>query len=301
MPLAFNIENITVMEFGVGREGDNDWIVAMVPVDASVQAALQEMARATWDAIRWNEDDPAQYQPSEKHGSTEYLLLARGSDLEMDVRKLYDAHNLQIDATALNEPKGILFYFARFVDDQNRRLTALRRASQFKGVLKSRLLRVVDDSLRIVEDEIFKLDSDFDLLVDSEHTHIWRPSAFEFVSGLKQAILDAVPTNVDVIRQDMTYVDFENVGRYASTRSRAARYLTSIRTQDLAGIERQALIDLCESTGVQLENVDGMVRVADPHVMGFLEVLDRRRYQVKLVPDAHERFRATSRREIQDA
>src|SRR2546426_481228 len=79
-----------------------------------------------------------------------------------------------------DDPATVFCYFARLTDSKGRRLTALRRATQFKGVLKSRLLRLVTDSLKLVEDHIFKLDRDFDLLIDSANVHILRPSGFEF-------------------------------------------------------------------------------------------------------------------------
>ena len=299
MALDFGIENITVTEFGVGREADEEWAFVVLPVDGKVQTALQEMVRMTWNAMQ--EGDPAPYEPSEKHGSTEYLWVENGNDLEATCRQLHGAVNLTIDAAALNDPNDVLCYFARFVDDRERRLIAMRRATQFKGVLKSRLVQIVSDSLEIVEDKIFKLDNDFDVLVDSMRTHIWRPNAFEFICGLKQAVLDSVPANVAVIQRDVPFVDFDGISAYASTHARAARYLASIRAQNLSGIERQTLVTLCESTGVEVAEVDGVLRVEDRQIVGFLEVLDRRRYAVELVPGTPERFRAASRQRIQGA
>ena len=40
--------------------------------------ALREMVQATWDAMQRDKDGPAKYEPSEKHGSTEYLYLPLG-------------------------------------------------------------------------------------------------------------------------------------------------------------------------------------------------------------------------------
>jgi phage portal protein BeeE len=40
------------------------------------------------------------------------------------------------------------------------------------------------------------------------------------------------------------------------------------------------------------------VSVAAGHEMGFLEVLDRRRYEVNLVKEKPERYRAATRRKI---
>ncbi|MDQ7088940.1 MAG: hypothetical protein Q9Q13_14270 [Acidobacteriota bacterium] len=79
----------------------------------------------------------------------------------------------------LDEPSEIfLLHFARLTDNKNRRLTALRRASQFKGVLKKRLIRWLDDTLKIIEDSVFKLDNDFDLLHRfDERAHPGGPAA----------------------------------------------------------------------------------------------------------------------------
>lgn len=301
MTLEFRIdeiERITITEFGVGRDNGNDSKFTAVPGDADVQTALCEMAQATWSAMQKHEDGPAQYQPSEKYGSTAYLFVPSDDNLGTSVRELHEAQNLPIDGMALDDPSNIFCYFARFTDDQGRRLTALRRASHFKGVLKHQLVRLLSDTLTIVEDKIFKLDTDFDLLVDSERTYILRPSAFEFLGGLKQAILDAVPSNIVSLQKDMAFIDFGDVQNYASRHSRAARYLASIRTQNLEGITREALVNLCNATGVKLKETNGVVKVANGHVMGFLEVLDRRRYQIELVPDTPEQFKAVSRSRI---
>ena len=44
MPLDFRFGNVTATEFGVGREAEEGWKYAVVPVDRFVQEALQEMA-----------------------------------------------------------------------------------------------------------------------------------------------------------------------------------------------------------------------------------------------------------------
>jgi hypothetical protein len=44
--------------------------------------------------------------------------------------------------------------------------------------------------------------------------------------------------------------------------------------------------------------VDGKINVGIDHVVAFLEVLDRRRYEVILVADSPEPYRASSRQRI---
>lgn len=297
--IAFDLEDVVTTEFGLGREGDGPSIAfGMVPMDAGVRSALLSMARLTMRRMESAEDGGAEYDPAEKHGGTEYLVVPAGGSLDAGIRELHEAENLSADRSRLEEPEGILSYFARFTDGEDRRLTAIRRAGHFKGVLKNRLASFRDDRLRIVEDDVFKLDNDFDVLLDASFTHIWRPAAFEFVSRLQQAILDAVPSNVGVIAAELPFVELEGIESYAESRPRAARYLASIRSQRLAGMDRDALLELCGRTGVGVREVNGRVAVERGHEMAFLEVLDRRRYRVELVPGRPERFRAPSRQTL---
>ncbi len=300
MTLTFNVNTVQVTEFGVGLDDEEGQSFNLVPVDAEVQDALREMAADTWDSMRRLSDDPPTYEPAEKHSSTEYVHLPIGHDLAEPLRDLHQAANLPIDATALNDPSKVFCYFARMTDKQGRRLTAVRRATQFKGILKSRLIRIVTDALKLIDDPVFKLDNDFDLLIDNTKVHILRPSGFEFVGELQAAVLASAPQNVKAIKGDIPFVDFDLVETYASKHPRAARYLASIRASKAAkDIDKGYLKKHCKATGVEIHESKGKVTVEDGHVMGFLEVLDRRRYEVELVKGSPERFRAASRRKIE--
>jgi len=300
MKLDFDLGSVMVTEFGVGRDDGSGQTFVAVPVDSGVQTALREMVQATWEAMQRDEEGPAKYEPSEKHGSTEYLTLPLSDDMASSVRALQDAVNLDIETAVLDDPADVFCYFARLTDKKKRRLTALRRATQFKGVLKQRLIRLVSDSLKLIDDRVFKLDSDFDFLVDSDNVHILRPSGFEFAGKLQQAILDAVTENINALRKDLVFVEFEGIEKFASGHPRAARYLASIRGQEeIKRIDKVLLKSLCKHTGVEVNVVKGKVKVAAGHEMGFLEVLDRRRYEVSLVREQPERYRAASRRKIE--
>lgn len=160
---------------------------------------------------------------------------------------------------------------------------------------------MLDDTLQIIEDTVFKLDNDFDLLIDSKSVHILRPSGFEFAGRLQQAILDAVPKNIQAIAKDLGFVEFDGVEAYAGKHPRAARHLASIRAQkETKSIDKSLLKRLCRQTGVEVTESKGKVGIAPGHEMGFLEVLDRRRYEVSLVKESPERYRASSRKKIKD-
>ncbi|MBU2858596.1 DUF4868 domain-containing protein [Acidithiobacillus ferrooxidans] len=299
MMLEFDFNQIRTVEFGLGRDDGDGRMFCLIAVDGDVQDALREMAEATWVALQELTNNPPKYEPSEKHAGIEYLHLPLADELAASMRELQEANNLPFDSMALNNPEIIFCYFARFTDNQGRRLTALRRATQFKGILKNRLIRFVTDALKIVEDNIFKLDTDFDLLIDAQNVHILRPSGFEFAGQLQKAIMAAVPNNVAAIKTDLNFVNFDVIETYASQHPRAARYLASIRSQGEAqNIDRGRLIQLCTHTGVETEEANGQITVAEKHVMGFLEVLDRRRYEIELVADAPEQYRAASRSKL---
>jgi hypothetical protein len=217
------------------------------------------------------------------------------------LRLIHHAKNLPSDTKVLADPANVFCYFARMADGKGRRLTGVRRATQFKGILKSRgrLIRFVSDSLRIVEDPLFKLDKDFDMLVDDSDVHMLRPSGFEFIGQLQSAVLAAAPQNVKLIQEDLPFVNFASIQDYACSHPRAARHLSSIRVQsETKDIDKTALKRLCKRTGVKIQESDGKITVDEDQVMGFLEVLDRRRYHLELVKDSSEYFRAASRRKI---
>ncbi|MBM7855425.1 hypothetical protein JOC37_001820 [Desulfohalotomaculum tongense] len=148
---------------------------------------------------------------------------------------------------------------------------------------------------------MFKLDADFDVLIDNNYIHILRPAAFEFAGQLQQAVLEAVPKNIASLQKDLDFVDFSDIQTYAANHPRAARYLASIRTaQDTRNISYQNLKDICLRTGVEVFEKDGKLHVHNQHIMGFLEVLDRRRYELELINGKPEQFRAPSRQRIKE-
>jgi len=60
------------------------------------------------------------------------------------------------------------------------------------------VIRLTTDALKLVAGKVFKLDNDFDLLIDGVNVHILRPSGFEFVGKLQDAVLAAAPDNITV-------------------------------------------------------------------------------------------------------
>lgn len=302
MNLHFDFQNVITAEFGVGQDDGDDQTFVFVSVDGKVQGALREMSQTTWTAMQKQAATPTRYEPSEKYASCEHVYLPLTDHLSARMRDLHTANNLPTDGHALGNPSEVFCYFARFTDGQHRRLTALRRATQFKGVLKSRLIRLVSDALKLVEDKIFKLDIDFDLLIDGHNLHILRPSGFEFVGELQQAVLAAVPKNIEAIKQDLKFVDFATIAEYAGQHPRAARCLASIRVQEeTKQIDKGLLKKHCKRMGIEVKESKSKLVVDGDDVMRFLEVLDRRQFELELVKGKPERFKAGSRSRLRSS
>lgn len=299
MSIDFDFATVKRVEFGIGKRAGKTTDYRRIPIDKNVQEALTEMAAVTWVSIDESEAPARDYSPSEKYGSIEAASISTDDDLAKPFKDIHTAQQIPLDHSALADTATIFCYFAQLTDGANRRLTAMRRASQFKGVLKSRLLTLSSDTLNLVEDKIFKLDSDFDLLIDSNEIHILRPAGFEAIGELDQAILAGVDDNVKAIKLDLAFVNFGSVEAYASKHSRAARLLSAIRRGGQAkNLDRPLLLRQCAATGVKTEIEGGKVVVATGSEYAFLEVIDRRRYDVKLVKDSPEKFRAESRKKI---
>ena len=334
MELAYDFGKTRYVEFGIGRDVGDDQIFQTVPVGDKAQDVMRDVAADTWSEMQKsvqgqpsqmkfeptvNVDDisafapvsdeetmrnrleggPALFEIAEKYAGTEYVYLPTDDEKVMVIRNLHVAH-LDMTTDIFYDVPSIFCYFVRMMDEGGNRLTAIKRATTFKGLAhKGNLLGLSANVLDIMDDNVFKLDSSFDMLVDDTRVHIWRANSFEAIGKLRDEILSSVGENIDTIKHDLNYVDFGPIGQYASQHISGARYLASIRAQLTPDpINKLSLIKLCNDTGVRVSEKDGMIVVDPNHVIGFLEVLDRRRYGIELIDGRLEQFRAASRQRI---
>lgn len=299
-----DLQHIQIVEFGVclNNSQEDAWVI--VPVDATVQEVIKEMVHSTAEQLRCfvQGTDLPTYEPAEKYASMEALRYPiEHDDTNMTPVWLFNAQNLPTEQNGLDDPSEIIFYFAICRDQQNKKLLAIRRAAQFKGVLKAkgRLIRWLDDTMMVVEDNIFKLDQDFDYIVTEDEMYILRPSGFEFTADLDERVLAKATKNTQELQQVMEFVDFNGLAEYVSTHKRAARLVATIRSRDdLCGVTKDSLKAVCEVTGVEVEEMDGKVSPVNGHEMHFLMLLDRRRYSLSLIEENPETYEAASRRKV---
>ena len=297
MPPAFDLTTTSVIEFGVGRETDAGIEFVLIPTDQNVKAALGEMAANTVAALAGY--DQVNFAPSEKYDSAENIVTPTEGEYGTVLADLHKSQNLPLQADALNDVEQIFCYFARLANDQGRRLTCIRRATQFKGVLKSRLIQVVTDALKIVEERTFKLDNDYDLLIDDANIHILRATGFVSLAGIETVVMAAVPHNITRLQQQLPYVDFDSISAYASAHSRAAKVLASICSAgEGANVSKERLIATCNECAAEVQIAADRVRPQVGHELNFLYVLDRRLFRVQLVEGQVERYQAGSRRPV---
>lgn len=228
MKVSFDINGADIVEFGVGIEDGEAEQFALVPVQAAVKPVLKQMAIATRDEMQEKRASAIAYKPSERYESPEHLYVALDDENATIFRDIHTANNVGTNAKALANPDDAFCYFARFRGRGSHHLTAVRRATSFKSIRKSSLLQLFDDSFRLVEEETFKLDQDFDVLIDDNNVYVLRPAGFEFAGQLEKAISDAVPKNVKSIKNDLPFVDFAGIEAYAIKHTRAARYHGSV-------------------------------------------------------------------------
>lgn len=292
--LDFDIENSKVIEFGVGRRTDGKCTFESVPVNMEVKSELHKHARATMD--RMQDQDEIEYDPSDEAASTKYVRLPLDSEMAKVFAEIQSAENLPKTSDPDNISGGFC-YFIHLIDGDHRRLSAVRKITKFSSLGKGHYYWI-EGTLKPVSNPIFKLDNIFDLLIDSEYVHILHPKRFESIGNLQQFVLGSVEKNVEIIQENLPFVNTEPIKDYASERIRTARYLASIRVHKWTeNIDKNELKRACTDNDVKVTESGGVLDISED-IGGFVEILDRRRYNTKLVAGKSEQFRAASRHKI---
>ena len=298
----FDSADIEITEFGVGLQMEASQL-HMVPVDKDVKHTLMTMMEETCRKIS-NRDIGEildEYDPSEKYGDQDSVILRMTDPLAEQLYNFHQAH-LDIGSLDLNEndqTEAISFYFTRFKDKKGDCITAIRRAQYFKGTLnkKGRIVRLVDDTLKLYTRNIFTLDKSYDFFATSNYVYILNPNNFEFILKLKDLIKGAIPDNIRHIKKDLPFVMFDNIQDYAEKHMRAAQYLASIyKKGHTEKVDKSELKRECREQGINITEENGTLKVSPKNELAFLELLNRRLYTVKLSKNGPEYYKALSRK-----
>jgi hypothetical protein len=199
----------------------------------------------------------------------------------------------------------VRFYFAIFRDAEKRKLISVRRATQFKGFVKARnrLISIIDNTLKIIHHDVFKLDLSFDVLIGDRNIYIEDVKSLEYLAFLTEAIARSAEKKLKKIQAAIPFLDLSAIAADISSHPRTARLVVSIASRaNLADFDRSKIEAMAKAQGMKLI-IDGAgnlrPRATDRHAL--MEILDDRRYVSNLTTAAPEPFRAQSRQRVKTA
>ena len=231
--------------------------------------------------MQGNTNGPEIFDPSEQYPGSKYVYVSL-DDYELTLLKgVHFASNVPIGSDFMKNARRNFCYFVRLQDDQGRFLTAFRRTSQFSGSLTKKhvLVRMLFDTLAIERDNLFRIENDFDILIDSKFVHIWKPQGFVTLGNLNHEILGAVRVNIAQLQKSIPFVELNSIQNFALNDLNAAKRLKSVCSQQLNGIVREKLIEECRSADVELAEVNGKLVVANGQRNRFSRSLGQTKIQ----------------------
>lgn len=290
------------IEFGVCIVDQGEKRLFRIPIDNSVRDVLVEMYDEFYEEYNRQENPPAVFEPSEKYATSEKLTIEYNSEYVDALRRFFSKSIIPVATAPINElARSATFYFAIFHHKKkSQKSIAVKRPSQFKGLLKKKLIYLVDDTLKAVPDNIFKLDKDFDFIIQGQKVDILHPKGFIFIANIDEAILSSAANATLQLARTIHFVDFTYLSKFVATSKTAARLVSSIRSRDdLPRTSLKKLKQVCRQRGLSLREEQGKLAPEEKDIIRFLQILDRREYDVDLTEDDPEVYVASSRRKIE--
>ena len=295
--MPINPDDIDYCEFGVALlvSGDTHF---QVPVTLSVKRLLGEMLKTTLnnlgDSLHWEQFDCA-----ERYPSTACLKYPTNDAVVINLKNLYTVQNIPSAADALQDPSKIDYYFARFRDKQGNECTAVHKASTFKSAVGKRFMHIINGQLTAVENDLFRLDSDFDFIIFPDQIAIYRPIQFERIADFDNELINIAPAHIQTLTAAITDLDFTFATAFVPKSARIRRLLAAITTRsDLSSISADKFSNACKENGISLVQHNGKWTPEPKHEMAFLEMLDRRRYNDPLIDQNPDAYRADARKKV---
>ena len=292
------IQSTTLYGYFEGPQGQNARHV-QIPVDLGVQGELNAMLLNTVGSLGLpaSAQNMEVFDPAQKYSSEENLKISLNIAYLQDLAAVVALRNLPSDPTALAQIIDMEYYYSVYVDGAGKLLYAFRRASQFKGVVKSKLAMVNGGVLTLLAASVFRLDNDFDYIVTGNEVYILRPSGFEYTTKAHAQILNAAAANALVVAAAIGYLDVTTISLYARTHIRSARLLAAIGSRnDLNQIDRALLVAACHDYSINVSNApNGKISPDAGSEYDFLCILDRRAYISTLIPNQPEKYEAANR------
>ncbi|MDP2780394.1 Kiwa anti-phage protein KwaB-like domain-containing protein [Devosia sp.] len=292
--------SIASVNFGIGLRSNSD--LYFVPTNGGFKTALKEMTVSTVAALNAAEGDWQEYDISEDYGARRRVYCKRDNEYMTVFSTLFDAGALD-DLTNLSDHvNDIEYYFTEITDDQNRRMVGVRKATQFKGTVKAknRLARMINDTLSIIEDTVFKLDNEFDVLVTDAHVYILNDAKMQHLGEITSRVAATAKDKIQVVEDTITFLDLSRIKEKIEKHPRVARYAASIaQTPNIGNFQRAKIEELARQHGIVFKELDtGKLQCRVQDEAKLMELLDARRYHLDLANNGGDPYRATGRQKV---
>lgn len=294
------IEDYRNIEFGICTIIDGQQTVVRIPIDNSVRTTLYEMHENFYESYFGIEGDPELFQPSEKYASTEKLIVPLANENLNSLQEIYNQNDIPIANIALGEiANSISFYFAIFRHNNGAKQIAVKRPSQFKGLLRKKLIQLIDDTLKVIPDNIFKLDNDFDFIIHDININILHPTGFNFIANIDEEVLRSAADSTRQLSVKIQFINFNYLADFVGHSKKAAKLVASIKSRtDLERTSQAKLLEKCARIGVNIKEENGQLLPDENDIIRFLEILDRRGYDFDITEDLPEVYVASSRKRV---
>ena len=296
----FDFQNIAAVNFGVYLRGDGGRY--FIPTDAPTKDALKAIIRATRESFIEMTGDWELHDISEDYGERRRVYASRDNEYMAELSAVYDAGALEDLTNIRDHARNIEFYFADFRDGQGRKAIGVRKATKLKGTLgsRNRLVRLVDDSLTLVQEDVLNLDTEFDVIVTDQRIYILNTRQVEQVARIVAHVAATASVKVQFIHDTIPFLDLSRIVAKIGAHPRMARNAASVAANpNLANFQRPLIEALAGKHGIRFRELEGgrlQCRVADEAKL--LELLDARRYHLDLEGDGGDPYRATGRQKV---
>lgn len=296
----FNFQSIESVNFGLSLKSTGS--MYFVPTDFGTKAALRGMLRATRAAFEAIPEGWELHDISEDYGERRRIYAARNNEFMAELSGIYDAGALTDLTNIQNHAHDVHTYFAEFRDNQQRRAVGVRKATKLKGTLnaRNRLVRLVDDTLVLIEDDVLYLDMEFDVIVTDAHVFILNARQTDQIAKIVERVAATAAVKIQAIHDAVGFLDLSRIAEKIAQHPRMARHAASVASNpNLPNFQRPQIEALAIQHGIKFRELDDgrlQCRVADEAKL--LELLDARRYHLDLHGNGGDPYRASARQRV---
>ncbi|WP_338445856.1 Kiwa anti-phage protein KwaB-like domain-containing protein [Pelagerythrobacter marensis] len=296
----FDVQNIADVNFGISLRSNGD--MYFIPTDGPTKNTLKETFTNTRNIFEGLPGDWELHDISEDYGARRRIYAPRNNEFMAELSAVYNAGTLDDLTNIQDHAHDVDFYFAEFRDNQQRRAVGIRKATKLKGTLnaRNRLVRLVDDTLVLIQDAVLHLDTEFDVIVTDGKVFILNARQTEQVAKIVQHVAATAAAKVQAIHDAIPFLDLSRIAEKIGRHPRMARHAASIAANpNLANFQRPQIEALAVRHGIKFKELyDGRLQCRVTDEAKLLELLDARRYHLDLQGNGGDPYRATGRQRV---